>query len=65
MLARHPGRSPDFAVSLLLASRAPSTTATDAGLLDLDAALNRELFSIGVPGTSRAGGGVPPGPGRH
>ena len=65
MLARHPGRSPDFAVSLLLASRAPSTTATDAGLLDLDAALNRELFSIGVPGTSRTGGGGPPGPGRH
>jgi len=65
MLARHPDRSPEFAVNLLLASRAPVATGTDAGLLDLDAALNRELFSTGVPGTSRAGGGAPPGPARN
>ncbi len=62
MLARHPDRSPDLAVRLLLGARGPGATVADARVLDLGAAVEREVFTLGAPGTSRAGGGAVPGP---
>lgn len=63
LLGAHPDLSPEFAVSMLETARHPAASGQQGRLLDVGAALQRELFRLGVPGTSRgAGGGSPQGP---
>jgi subtilisin family serine protease len=57
MLAERPGLAPVFLRTLILGSTRPG--ADGVPLLDVAAALDAELFGIGVPGTARPGG--PPG----
>ncbi len=54
LLAERPGLAPTFTRTLILASA--RRTADGTPLLDVAAALEAELFSIGVPGTARPGG---------
>ena len=62
--AQHPELSPDFIVQLLLATRSAGATVADSPVLDIAAAVGRPIFSGGIPGISRDGGGdeIAPGP---
>jgi subtilisin family serine protease len=57
VLAERPGLAPAFVRALIVGSARRG--AGDEPLLDIAAALDAELFGIGVPGTARPGG--PPG----
>ncbi|MGE3961493.1 MAG: S8 family serine peptidase [Dehalococcoidia bacterium] len=62
LLAAHPELSPDYLVNQLRLARAERLPSQLGHLLDLEAAVTREVYGAGAPGTSRSGGGDPPGP---
>ncbi|MEX2446795.1 MAG: S8 family serine peptidase [Dehalococcoidia bacterium] len=62
MLAAYPERSVEFVLTILLTSRHEGVPGQLSRLLDIGAAVQRELFEAGAPGTSRDGGGIPSGP---
>lgn len=62
MLAAYPERSVEFVLSMLLTSRHEGVPGQLSRLLNIGAAVQRELYEAGGPGASRDGGGIPSGP---
>jgi len=62
MLAAYPDRSVEFVLSVLLTSRHEGVPGQLSRLLNIGAAVQRELYEAGASGTSRTGGGIPGGP---
>lgn len=61
-LAAYPDFTPEFALAVLEGTRHPELPGQLSRLLDVGAAVQREIFGTGAGGTSRATGGDPPGP---
>jgi subtilisin family serine protease len=62
MLAAYPERSVEFVLSMLLTARHEGVPGQLSRLLNIGAAVQRELYEAGAGGTSRDGGGIPSGP---
>lgn len=62
MLAAYPDRSVEFVLAMLLTARHEGVPGQLSRLLNIGAAVQRELFEAGAAGTSRDGGGIPGGP---
>ncbi len=62
MLSAHPQRSNEFNLALLRNARREALIGEIGRLLNVGAAVEREIFQAGLPGASRTSEGDPPGP---
>jgi len=63
LLSAHPGRSTEFALTLLRNTRHEMLVGEFGRLLDVGTAVQRDLFQSASPGASRNNEGTPTGPG--